>query len=100
MNLKDMMALTAGIGALMIASGARAEPVCAEHQKIVDQLTNRYGETRQSLGLATNGSVVEVFASDAGTWTILVTDADGRTCLAAAGEAWQEMAAVIEGKGA
>ena len=100
MNLKDMMALTAGIGALMIAGTARAESICAEHQKIVDQLTSRYGETRQSLGLASNGSVVEVFASKAGTWTILVTDADGQTCLAAAGEAWQEIAAAIEGKGA
>jgi hypothetical protein len=35
--------------------------------------------------------VVEVFASKAGTWTIVLTDANGLACLAAAGDAWQVM---------
>lgn len=63
---------------------------CAERNLIVDRLSTKYGETRQSAGLNQNNGMVEVFASDdTGTWTILVTMPNGMSCLMAAGKAWQ-----------
>ena len=66
---------------------------CGERQAIVDQLTNKYGESRQNVGLNANNSLVEIFASAAtGTWTILVTMPTGMSCLVAAGQSWQVVA--------
>jgi hypothetical protein len=101
MSLNDMMTLTVATGAAILMTGrAEAQAVCGSHEQIVAQLGQVYKETQQSLGLAANGSVIEVFASDAGTWTILITDVNGQTCMAAAGEAWQTMASADPGEGA
>ena len=44
------------------------------------------------LGLAKNGSVIEVLTSDDGeTWTILVSQPNGSSCLVAVGEGWEEL---------
>tara|TARA_Y100000031_G_C8177535_1_gene364822 strand:+ start:176 stop:370 length:195 start_codon:yes stop_codon:yes gene_type:complete len=39
--------------------------------------------------LASSGAVLEVLASKGGTWTILVTQPNGTSCVVATGEAWQ-----------
>jgi hypothetical protein len=63
---------------------------CSAHASVVAQLAEKYGETRQSIGIAQGNAVIEVFASSAtGTWTIIVTTPDGPTCLIAAGEAFE-----------
>ncbi|MEN8747746.1 MAG: hypothetical protein ABF316_05005, partial [Marivita sp.] len=55
-----------------------------------------YGETRQSIGLAQNNTMVEVFASSTtGTWTITVTNTAGRTCLVASGQAFEQLAEAL-----
>jgi len=70
---------------------------CADRTLIVERLSNKYGETRQSAGLNQNNGMVEVFASDeTGTWTILVTMPNGKSCLMAAGKAWQGDSAAIQ----
>lgn len=63
---------------------------CADHAAIVERLAVGYGESRQSIALGANNSVVETFASlETGTWTIVVTTPGGPTCLVAAGQAFQ-----------
>jgi hypothetical protein len=63
---------------------------CNAHAAVVAQLAEKYGETRQSIGIAQGNAVIEVFASrETGTWTITVTTPDGPTCLIAAGEAFE-----------
>lgn len=76
--------------ACLLASPALAQGNCADHATVVERLADQWGESRQSMGLAANGSILEVFASDeTGTWTITVTMPGGPTCLVASGEAWQ-----------
>ena len=61
-------------------------------QVVVERLQGHYGETRQSIGMATQGRVVEVFASaKSGTWTITVTLPNGMTCLVASGQAFETL---------
>ncbi len=81
-----------GIGAMMLAAQqAQAQTGnCADHAQVVQRLAERYGESRQSIGLADDNAVVEVFAApDTGSWTITVTRPGGPTCLVAAGQAYQ-----------
>jgi len=87
------LGLASGFAAPSFAQGTS----CADRTMIVERLSQKYGETRQSAGLNQNNGMVEVFASsDTGTWTILVTMPNGMSCLMAAGKAWQgETAAII-----
>ena len=85
---KTLFALSLGIaGYLLAAHGVMAQQAqCAERQTIIESLQDRFGETRQSIGLAENNGVVEVFASTTtGSWTILFTSPNGNTCLVASG---------------
>ncbi len=71
---------------------AQAAQHCAARDHVIARLDTGYGETRQSWGLAANNSVIEVYASDeTGTWTILVTTAQGVSCILASGQAYENM---------
>jgi hypothetical protein len=65
------------------------EQICGERDIIVSQLETKHGEFRRSVGLQDNSIVVEVFASDHGTWTILFTKPTGISCFMAVGKAWE-----------
>jgi len=69
----------------------RSGPVCGERGSLMDQLKGKYSELPKSMGLAANGSILEVLTAKTGTWTILLTTPRGITCLIAAGEHWEEM---------
>ncbi|QFU07853.1 hypothetical protein PARPLA_02141 [Rhodobacteraceae bacterium THAF1] len=64
------------------AEGAR----CAPRDVVLAHLAKKYGESRRSIGLAGNGFVVETFASEGGSWTVVMTRPDGISCLVASGE--------------
>lgn len=86
---KMLAATSLGI-VLFSAPEAEAQNVCGKRDAIIKQLEAKYGETRRSIGLQEGRGVVEVYASEkTGSWTILVTDPRGRSCLMAAGEAFQ-----------
>jgi len=89
---RTLFLMSFGIGAMMLAAqNAHAQSRnCADHAAVVERLGANYGESRQSIALASDNSVVEVFASmDTGSWTITVTRPGGPTCLVAAGQAYQ-----------
>ena len=89
----QFLALSLGVGAMILAADhafAQQPRNCAERATVVERLSSTYGEVRQSIGLAPNNSVVEVFASaETGTWTITVTNPAGVTCLVASGQAFE-----------
>ena len=65
---------------------------CGSRTTVIERLAERYGESRQSIGMAQEGRVVEVFASlETGTWTITVTMPNGMTCLVASGQAFEHL---------
>lgn len=70
---------------------ASAQAVCGKRDALLKQLEGSYKEAPMSMALAANGSVVEVTRSDKGTWTILLTNPAGVTCLMAAGEHWENL---------
>ena len=77
------------------AAAPQARP-CADRAQVVERLAERFGETLQSMGMHSNDGLLEVYASaETGTWTILVTSPDGRSCLLAAGRMWEGNAAPL-----
>lgn len=80
-----------------LPSGADAQVSlpCGSRATMAATLERNYKETPISVGLANDGNVVEVFSSAAGSWTIVVTNPAGRSCLVAAGEAWQPLPPVF-----
>ncbi len=96
--------LTGGIfaiaAALTIAPASAQTRNCAPRDAVVERLADRYGETRQSIGLGANNAMVEVFASaETGTWTITVTNASGISCLVASGQAYETIAEALPAQG-
>lgn len=90
----------AALGATVTSAAAQATRNCGEREAVVQRLADGYGETRQSIGIGANNSVVEVFAStESGTWTITVTAAGGLTCLVASGQAFETLAEALPAKG-
>ncbi|MDX8496591.1 hypothetical protein RFN29_34350 [Mesorhizobium sp. VK22B] len=80
------------VAAASPAAPASGLPQCGSRPEILKQLSSRFKEAPVALGLAKNGSVVEVLTSDDGeTWTIMVSQPNGPSCLVAAGEGWEEL---------
>ncbi len=75
-----------------VVSTAAAQTACGARDKIVGQLQAKYEESHRASGLETDTKMVEIWTSEAsGTWTILITEANGQTCIAAAGKSWLDM---------
>ncbi|MCB2012504.1 MAG: hypothetical protein R3C70_15990 [Geminicoccaceae bacterium] len=65
---------------------------CHDYKEIARQLGNRYEEAPVSLGMQSNGNVLQVFASkDKESWTILSVSPEGTGCILAAGRRWEDM---------
>lgn len=81
------------VGAAFIAAffvaPVTAQPACGLRDAIVARLRSGYQEDRRSAGIAANGDLVEVFVSQTGTWTILVTRPGGPSCVVSVGNSWQ-----------
>ncbi len=81
-----------GLGIMVLAAQQVQAQNCAPREDIIQRLAETYGETRRGIGIARQGSVMEVYASDSsGSWTITVTLPDGVTCLIASGQAYGDV---------
>lgn len=83
---------------LLVAPSAFAQvrASCGPRSELVKLLADQYKENPVGIGLAQPGQVIEVFASQAGTWTMVMTMPDGKACLIAAGNNW-EMVTKVKG---
>jgi hypothetical protein len=89
--MKKSIFTAALIGASVLFTVPVAAEVCGKRDTVLNRLSEKFGETRRSLGLGANNGVVEVFASDdTGSWTITVTMPDGRMCLVASGQSYED----------
>lgn len=96
---KSILVMAALLIAMVIAGIAAAQAQsgsCSPRQKVVDTLAQKYKESRRSIGVATKGRVMELFASESGSWTIVVTYPNGMTCLVASGQAFEAVDEALE----
>ncbi len=78
---------------------ASAQNACFERGALIKHLDGKFSEAPVAAGLAANGSVLEVFTSPDGvTWTIVLTQPNGATCVMASGESWMGIPLPKKGK--
>ncbi|MFE0017006.1 hypothetical protein ACFWXH_19305 [Mesorhizobium sp. NPDC059054] len=68
---------------------AEAQVSCGDRDVIVARLDQLFQEHRIGYGLVGQAAVVEIYVSAAGTWTVLMTDVGGQTCIMGAGDSWE-----------
>ncbi|MDX8445375.1 MULTISPECIES: hypothetical protein [Mesorhizobium] len=90
----------AAVGAVMAlpAFPARAQVICGGHDYLVARLAEAFEEKRLGYGVAGEVAIFEVFVSASGTWTILMTDVKGQSCILAAGDGWEDTLATSVGQ--
>lgn len=84
--------------ALDLAAPAQAQSVCGDRTEIIKVLAAKYHELPRAFGIAGQRNLTELFVSESGSFTILITQPMGVTCILATGLEWQEMPPVITGK--
>ena len=96
------LGLTA-LAAVLLFTGAESATTqsnaCAPRDDLIAQLGSQFNESQKAVGLLGEQAVMEVFASDQGTRTILTTDTNGTSCIVAAGEGWDDAFAELAGEG-
>jgi len=82
---------------LLLAGPAYGQgPPCAPRDVVLTTMLERYGEVPAGVGLAANGSLLELLTSPGGaTWTLLLTQANGISCMAASGQGWRTADPVV-----
>ena len=79
------------VGSFLLSPAALAQPVCGQHNSVSDNLKKSYSEAPVSMGLTPDGGVLEVFASKEGSWSMVVTQPSGISCLIAVGQSWENL---------
>ena len=85
------------LGALFVVSPfnpALAQQTCGERTQFMNKLEETFAEHPIAMGLTKKGAVLEVFASQKGSWTFLITLPSGLTCVVESGQSWETLAVV------
>lgn len=89
--------LTILVGASALASiPAQAQmmlpqQVCGTRAEVTTKLEATFGEFQKGAGMVSEQRVLELWESkETGSWTLLMTQTDGQTCIIAAGNHWRE----------
>ena len=83
--------------ALMGPLGAHAHAhaqtqLCGQRASVIGSLAEKYREAPVAVGVTSTGGIVEVLTtSDGATWSIIVSNPNGTSCLVAAGEGWRAL---------
>ncbi len=90
--LTGAFVFTAVIAAAALpATPAQAQQamLCGLRDDMGKMLDQRFGEQPQAGGIV-GDRIVELLVSQTGSWTILITSADGRSCVVTGGEDWTD----------
>ena len=77
--------------AFAAAAPAQAQSVCGDRAEIIKVLGSKYKEMPTAFGIAGQRNLVELFTSTTGSWTMLMTEPKGVTCILATGQSWEEV---------
>lgn len=64
---------------------------CLPHDSAGDKLRNEFGEKVLGRGVSSDGTLVEIFLSQSGTFTVIKTTPKGVSCVVDFGEGWQTL---------
>jgi len=82
--------LAAGI---VLSGDAQAQMLCGQRASIIDGLNKKYKEQPNAFGISGDKTLVELFTSESGSWTMLMTRPGGVACIMAVGQSWEQFPA-------
>ena len=84
----------AAIGTALALStlSAQAQFICGGHSDLVAGLARAFQQKQIGYGVVGEAAIVEIYVSANGTWSMLVTDVQGRSCIFATGDGWENTA--------
>lgn len=75
----------------LLPAALHAQTNCAARDTVIEKLASGYGEVFSGGGLQNSSAIFELWHSEEqGTWTILLTRADGTSCIMASGTNWRD----------
>jgi hypothetical protein len=94
--MRIIFSLIAAAALFVSASSAKAEQFCAPRDRALIQLEKQFEEKVFGRGLAANGKrMIELFVSESSSWTMLVSDPNGLSCIMANGEDWVGLTVLV-----
>lgn len=81
-----------GTALAMSTLSAQAQFICGGHTDLVAGLARAFQQKQIGYGLVGQAAIVEIYVSASGTWSMLVTDVQGRSCIFATGDGWESTA--------
>ncbi len=99
-NVFGLAALVALAVTGPVAAAAQQSVYCGARAAIVERLGQKFGEARTGGGLMSQDQLLEIWsAPDTGTWTALLTRADGVSCILGSGDNWYQALPVAASQG-
>lgn len=89
--MKKLLISTVAIAALSVVmiQPSHSASVCGKRANLLTTLDKDYKEAPVAMALTMAGNVLEIIASETGTFTVLITEPSGRTCVVEAGKSWE-----------
>jgi predicted methyltransferase len=87
---KNLSFATAILCLTSIAAEAGSVFQCSKRSDLVKILNSKYSEQLSGFGVSGQQNIVEVFVSESGSWTILMSNTIGVSCIIAAGQSWEK----------
>ncbi|MFI0844509.1 hypothetical protein [Mesorhizobium sp. IMUNJ 23232] len=86
---------TAGIVLIGPSSAQTQAPtqsngVCLQRAQLEADLAKDFQERQSAYGRVGDAAIMEIYASEGGTWTLVMTDVGGTSCIIAAGDGWEQ----------
>ncbi len=96
-SLYRAFAILGFVGATLSLTGpVSAQQACVTREAATKQLEKQFNEKDVGRGLANAGKAMfELFVSEKGSWTVVVSEPNGRSCILACGESWQRLPPLI-----
>nr|WP_321362682.1 hypothetical protein [uncultured Celeribacter sp.] len=99
MSIRNTVLLS-GMGAVLALVGLRAEAqsligevLCGSKAEIHAKLTRQFGAVKTGAGLRGPEAMMEIWTNPkSGDWTLVQTYVEGRSCIVAMGEYWEDLA--------
>ncbi len=93
--MSRLIVLLGSLGGALLTVPAFADEaaLCADRAAVAQRLAKDFSENPVAIGITSSGNVIEVFSARTGdTWTIVMTLPNGKSCLMAIGEGWEQVA--------
>jgi len=76
---------------LLTTSNAYSQNVCAERLELIKRLWDKWQEEPLAKAIVNDNNVIEVFVSKSRSWTIIISDRSGRSCVVSTGRDWTDV---------